>query len=73
VLYAEVEKGEPTDEWLPFSIKFESRNGKTIDEKRLKSYGYNFSLVFSSSRRGDIFQGAVGSTLCVDEVSIICE
>ena len=73
VLYAEVEKGLPTDEWLPFTIKFEQKNGKTIDPERLANYGYNFSLVFSSSRRGDIFQGAVGSTLCVDEVSIICE
>lgn len=73
VLYAEIEDGKATNKWLPFSIKFEQKNGKTIDPERLAKYGYNFSLVFSSSRRGDVFQGAVGSTLCVDEVSIICE
>ena len=35
--------------------------------------GYNLSLVFSSSKEGAQFEGAVGSTLYVDEVELMFE
>ncbi len=73
VLYAQIEDKDETSEWRRFSFPFEQRNGKTIDLDRLRKYGYNFSLVFSSSLKGDYFTGAVGSELCIDEVEIVCK
>ncbi|MBR7004577.1 MAG: PCMD domain-containing protein, partial [Bacteroidales bacterium] len=35
--------------------------------------GYSMTVVFSSSKGGDSFIGAVGSTLCIDKVRLICE
>jgi hypothetical protein len=45
-------------------------NKAPIDAKILADRGYNLALVFSSSKTGDTFEGAVGSTLCVDKVEI---
>lgn len=73
VLYAQIQKTSVTDEWTRFSIPFEPRNGKTVDLERLKSYGYSFSVIFSSSLKGDSFTGAVGSELYIDEVEVICK
>ena len=39
-----------------------------IDEELLKMGGYSLALVFSSSKTGDTFEGAVGSTLYIDEI-----
>ena len=60
----------PTDEWTRFEMFFE---GRDVDSELLKSLGYNLTLVFSSSKRGAYFEGAVGSTLYVDEVEISFE
>lgn len=59
-----------TDEWTPFEVDFVYR--KKMDYGLMENFGYNIAVVFSSSHNGDIFQGAVGSTLCVDKISIIC-
>ena len=59
------------DNWTHFDIPFEYY--KEIDEERLKTYGYNLSVVFTSSIEGGAFCGAVGSTLLVDEVKVTCE
>ncbi|MDL2243673.1 PCMD domain-containing protein [Bacteroidales bacterium OttesenSCG-928-J19] len=34
---------------------------------------YKLALVFSSSRDGDRYEGAIGSTLIVDDVEVVCE
>ena len=34
---------------------------------------YKFAIVCSSSKDGDSFKGAGGSTLIVDEFEVICE
>lgn len=75
VLLAQIKTSETmeTDEWTRFSIPFEQCNGKTIDAERLKKYGYNLGIVFTSSRKGDLFTGAVGSELCIDDVEIKCK
>lgn len=73
VLYGKIKDAKETDEWTEFSFEMEPVNGKTIDPERLKNSGYNFSVVFSSSLRGDIFQGAIGSTLMIDEVTVACQ
>ena len=60
-----------TDEWTEFYIPFVMKSGKTIDREKLKAGGYNVSIVFSSSREGNYFRGAPGSTLLIDEVELI--
>ena len=61
----------PTDAWTPFRLTF--RYTDALDRQLLAARGYSLAIVFSSSRRGDRFVGAVGSTLCIDKVCIVCE
>ena len=56
-----------TDEWAHFEMTFE---GGTADPVVLANMGYSFTVVFSSSKDGDLFEGAVGSTLYIDEVRV---
>jgi hypothetical protein len=65
---AQVASLPPTTERTKFEMTFESL--APIDKAVLDSRGYNLALVFSSSKTGDTFEGAVGSTLCVDKVEI---
>lgn len=60
-----------TDGWRHFDINF--AYSADIDNTLLENNGYSIAIVFSSSNEGDKFEGAVGSTLCVDEVELICE
>ena len=60
----------PVDEWTPFELTF--RYTGTIDYDLLDSREYSLAIVFSSSNEGDKFEGAIGSELCIDKVSIIC-
>jgi hypothetical protein len=70
VLIAEIQNpGEPT-EWTEFNIPFESRNGKEFDYEKLANNEYAITVVASSSKSGAFFEGAVGSTLFVDELKI---
>lgn len=55
------------DEWTHFELEFEGGNA---DPQILAAMGYNFTVVFSSSKGGDLFEGAIGSTLMVDEVRV---
>ena len=58
-----------TDEWEEFNIPFVFRPGKgkeTVDADKV----YCLAIVFTSSLYGDRFEGAPGSTLCVDEVEL---
>ena len=57
-----------TDEWLPFEMSFDWE-GKSFNPNA----DYMYTIVFSSSKEGDKFNGAVGSTLWIDEVEIITE
>lgn len=67
------DKAVPTEEWKRFSIPFEYRPGKSVDPDKLSEGQYNLTIVFASSERGAYFEGAPGSTLCIDEVDLICE
>lgn len=64
---AQVASLPPTDMWTRFEMTFE---GGDADPELLKELGYNFTLVFSSSKNGDTFEGAIGSTLYIDEVEV---
>lgn len=54
-----------------FTVDFEYR--KSFDKTLADNYKYNLAVVFTSSINGAYFKGAVGSTLYVDEVKVICE
>lgn len=57
-------------DWVKFDLPFEPQNGKTIDEQKLLQGRYNIAIILSSSEGGARFEGAVGSTLYVDEIHI---
>lgn len=61
------------NEWKRFEIPFELVDGKQIDQEKLENYGYNIAIVLSSSIDGADFKGAVGSTLYIDSIELICE
>lgn len=54
--------------WQNFSVDF-NYSGE-LDPTILANYGYSMAVVFTSSIDGAAFQGAVGSTLLIDKVSI---
>ena len=60
-----------TDQWTEFKVDF--TYVKDFDLDILDQRGYNLAVVFSSSMDGAYFQGAVGSTLDIDQVRLICE
>ena len=57
---------ENTEEYVTFDEEF-TVNGYDPEGE------YKFAIVCSSSKDGDTFKGAGGSTLIVDEFEIICE
>lgn len=71
VSIARMDNAKETDGWTQFYIPFIMQPGKTIDQEKLKAGGYNVAIVFSSSKDGGNFNGAVGSTLYIDEVELI--
>lgn len=75
VLLARIDKTTivESDKWTEFDLPFEEQNHKTIDPEKLKEGKYKLGIVFSSSADGANFNGAVGSTLYIDEVELICE
>lgn len=56
-----------TDQWTKFKIPFKNVDGKSFDPDK----EYMYTIVFSSSKEGAIFNGAVGSKLWIDEVELI--
>ena len=64
--------GEP-QEWKFFKEPFVLQPGKAFDQTRLMNDGYAIAIVASASAGGDSFEGAVGSTLCIDECVLLWE
>lgn len=62
-----------TSTWTKRTLEFETLPGRTVKESKLKEGKYNLAIVFSSSIRGDYFEGALESTLWIDDVSISYE
>ncbi len=58
------------DDWTLFRVNF--TYSAVIDRQILANKGYSLAMVFSSSKDGDLFEGAVGSTLCIDSVCLVC-
>lgn len=63
---------DDTDGWKSFNINFQIQDGKVVDANKLKNRHYSLAIVCSSSTEGASFQGAIGSTLWVDDLSIKC-
>ena len=59
-----------TDQWTYFEMFFE---GKDAPNEMVSNKDFNLALVFSSSKSGAQFEGAIGSTLYVDEVEVSYE
>ena len=70
VLKAELGDRKETDEWTRFTIPFKAVDGRTIDADKLKVGKYSLAIIMSSSKDGAKFEGAVGSTLYVDELEL---
>lgn len=60
-----------TDGWTEFKLEYTYLSDLDLDE--LEKFGYSLTIVFSSSYEGDKFEGAVGSTLLIDKVRVVCE
>ena len=71
VSIARINNPKETEQWTSFYIPFIMQPGKTIDQEKLKKGGYNVAIVFSSSKDGGNFNGAIGRTLYIDEVELI--
>lgn len=63
---------DDTPEWTAFNLNFKLQPGKAIDPVKLANRGYSLAIVSSSSINGATFEGAVGSTLWIDNFSIKC-
>lgn len=59
-----------TDDYKYIEIPFVDRTVLFNPQKQIEGK-YYFTMVFSSSSNGDLFEGAIGSTLCIDEVEIL--
>ena len=57
----------PTDQWTFFEMFFE---GRDVPDEMVANKDFNLAVVFSSSKYGAEFEGAIGSTLYVDEVEV---
>lgn len=68
---ARITNARETEEWTNFNIPFLARPGKLVDKDKLRAGKYNIAIVFSSSLEGDRFNGAIGSTLLIDEVELV--
>ena len=70
VAIAQVPDIKDTDDWTEFTVNFEY-NGN-IDRELLANRGYSLAVVATSSIEGATFKGAIGSTLYIDELKVIC-
>lgn len=70
---AKVTERMVSDKWVKFEVPFEMQEGKLIDPVKLKAGKYSLAIIASSSENGAHFEGAVGSTLWIDELQIFCK
>ncbi|MBO7194139.1 MAG: PCMD domain-containing protein [Bacteroidaceae bacterium] len=70
VLVAQLENPGEESEWTAFEIPYKEVNGKVFDSEKLANGEYAITVVATSSKGGDVFEGAVGSTLHIDEFKI---
>ncbi|MDY6121618.1 MAG: PCMD domain-containing protein [Porphyromonas sp.] len=59
-----------TDGWQHFNFALSPVSAEKYKEINLQLKKYKLALIFSSSYLGDLYQGAIGSTLDIDEIEI---
>lgn len=59
-------------DWTHFDVEFKYRPGKSLDPEKLENGVYALAVVMTSSIEGAKFSGAIGSTLLVDEMEVVC-
>lgn len=69
VAVAALADGSAKAEWTAFDLAFEWLDGKTYDPSKT----YKLAIVCASSKEGDHFRGAGGSTLMIDELEVVGE
>ena len=60
-----------SDDWTSFDVAFDY--WEDLDMSLLRNMGYSLAILCSSSKNGDLYEGALGSTLWVDNLRIITE
>lgn len=68
VAVAELKDHTAKEQYTYFELPFVYK-----EEPNYATYDYKLAVVFASSKEGDFYRGAVGSTLIVDEVEVICQ
>lgn len=68
VAMARLPKVSASELWTAFDIEFEY--WEDIDKAALLNLEYSLVLICSSSKDGDYYQGAIGSTLWVDKLGV---
>ncbi|MDR1055674.1 MAG: PCMD domain-containing protein [Prevotellaceae bacterium] len=66
--WADMEDCSQQLEYTEFIIPFVYRDVIDYDK-----YDYKLAVIFASSKNGDNYEGAVGSTLIIDDVRIVCD
>lgn len=62
-----LEDRSPKSQFTKFDLPF-----IYTEEPNYDLYSYKLAIVFASSKNGDFYEGAIGSTLIVDDVEVIC-
>ena len=70
VAIAQVPEIDDAADWTEFTVNFEYK--EPIDRELLANRGYSLAVVATSSIEGARFRGAIGSTLHIDEIKVIC-
>lgn len=66
VLRAEIESGAATDGWKFFDLDFKNIGDRIYDASK----EYKLSFVATSSKKGDLYEGAPGSILTIDDFKV---
>ena len=69
VAIARIKDAKETNSWTSFALEFEY-NYKALDSQKVQDGKYNLAIVFTSSIEGHLFNGAIDSTLQIDEVEL---
>ncbi len=62
---------EDVADWTELILDFKPVNQSLYKQLDMTKRKYRLAIIFSSSAKGDVFIGALGSTLCIDELTLV--